>query len=86
MTQVYFHCSHPRGVLLDGLSIAVDDLAQARDRAACVVHSLTRTHSAEDWRNWILHVNDDLGDELFIWAVRARARKAALKARQNDVP
>jgi hypothetical protein len=66
MTQVYFHCTNPRGVLLDRLGTTVDDLAEARVQAACVVHSLTMTHSAEDWRSWILHVNDDLGDELFV--------------------
>jgi hypothetical protein len=22
--------------------------------------------NSEDWRSWILHVSDDLGDELFI--------------------
>src|SRR6516165_10508293 len=60
MTQAYFHCSYPREVMPDRRGTAVDDLADARDQAACVVHSLTMTHSAEDWRSWILHVNDDL--------------------------
>jgi hypothetical protein len=66
MAQVYFHCSNARGVLVDRHGTAVDDLAEARDHAACVVRSLTMTQSAEDWRSWILHVNDDLGDELFV--------------------
>ena len=66
MAQVYFHCSNARGVLVDRHGAAVDDLAEARDHAACVVRSLTMTQSAEDWRSWILHVNDDLGDELFV--------------------
>ena len=66
MTQVYFHCSNARGVLVDRTGAAVDDLAEARDHAACVVRSLTMTQSAEDWRSWILHVSDDLGDELFV--------------------
>jgi hypothetical protein len=66
MTQVYFHCSNPRGVLLDRRGAAVDDLAEARDQAECFVHSLTMTNSPEDWRSCILHVNDDLGVELFV--------------------
>ena len=66
MAQVYFHCSNARGVLVDRHGAAVDDLAEARDHAACVVRSLTMTQSAEDWRSWILHVKDDLGDELFV--------------------
>jgi hypothetical protein len=30
------------------------------------VRSLTATRSLEDWRGWMLHVSDDLGDELFV--------------------
>jgi hypothetical protein len=44
----------------------VKDLAEARDHAASVVRSLTMACSLEDWRDWVLHVNDDLGDELFV--------------------
>ena len=66
MSQVYFHCSNPQGVLLDRYGAAVCDLAEARDRAASVVRSLTTTRSGEDWRSWILHVSDDLSDELFV--------------------
>jgi len=66
MTQVYFHCSNAKGVMIDRHGAAVADLAEARDHAACVVRSLSSTRSAEDWRSWILHASDDLGDELFI--------------------
>jgi hypothetical protein len=66
MTQVYFHCSNKKEVLLDRCGAVVDDLAEARDRAACVVRSVTMTPCLEDWRGWVLHVNDDLGEELFI--------------------
>jgi hypothetical protein len=31
-----------------------------------VVQSLARTRSLEDWRDWVLHVSDDLGDELLV--------------------
>jgi hypothetical protein len=66
MTQLYFHCSNANEVLVDRCGAAVADLAEARDRAACVVRSLVKTRSLEDWRAWVLHVNDDLGDELFV--------------------
>ena len=66
MTQIYFHCSNSHGVLADRYGAAVEDLAEARDHAACVVRSLISTHSEEDWRSWVVHVSDDLGDELFI--------------------
>jgi hypothetical protein len=66
MTQVYFHCANTKEVLVDRCGAVVDDLAEARDRAACVVRSLTMARSLEDWRGWVLHVNDDLGEELFV--------------------
>ena len=66
MTQLYFHCSNTRGVLADRYGAAVDDLAEARDHAACVVRSMTMARGSEDWRRWILQVSDDLGDELFV--------------------
>ena len=66
MTQVYFHCSHADEVLIDRCGAMVDDLTEARDRATSVVRSLTTARSLEDWRGWTLHVNDDLGEELFI--------------------
>jgi hypothetical protein len=66
MTQVYFHCSNTNEVLVDSCSAVVDDLAEARDHATRVVRSLTMARGLEDWRGWVLHVNDDLGDELFV--------------------
>jgi hypothetical protein len=35
MTQIYFHCSNSREVLVDRYGAAIDDLAEARDHAAC---------------------------------------------------
>jgi len=66
MTHVYFHCSTGTEVLVDCCGAMVDDLAEARDHAASVVRSLTMARNLEDWRGWVLHVNDDLGDELFV--------------------
>jgi hypothetical protein len=50
MTQVYFHCSNAKEVLIHRCGAMVDDLAKARDRAASVVRSLTMARSLEDWR------------------------------------
>jgi hypothetical protein len=66
MPQVYFHCTNPKEALTDRSGAAVNDLTEARDHAASVVRSLTMTHSLEDWRAWVLHVSDDLGEELFV--------------------
>jgi hypothetical protein len=65
MAQLYFHCSTSQHVLIDETGTAVGDLAEARDHAARVVQSFVTTLSAEDWREWVLHVRDDLDDEIF---------------------
>ena len=66
MTQVYFHCSNTRKVFVDCHGAVVNDIAEARDHATRVVQSFTNERNVKDWRDWVLHVSDDLGDELFI--------------------
>lgn len=66
MVQVYFHCSNTRGVLIDGTGASVVNMTDARDHAACVMRSLMMAANAEDWRDWMLHVSDDLGEEIFV--------------------
>ena len=66
MSQMYFHCSNTKHVFVDRRGAVVNDLVEARDHATRVVQSLTETASLEDWRDWVLHVSDDLGDELFV--------------------
>ena len=67
MAQVYFHCSNTQGILIDGSGAAVvGDMTDAHDRATCVVRSLIMAANAEDWRDWVLHVSDDLGEEIFV--------------------
>ena len=65
MTQVYFHCTNSWEVRLDRSGEAVSDLAEARDRAACIVRSLIMGRDAEDWRDWVVHVSDAFDDEIF---------------------
>ena len=64
--QVYFHCSSSREVRVDQFGAVVSNLAEARDRAACVVRSLIMEESDEDWRDWVVHVSDDFDDEIFV--------------------
>jgi hypothetical protein len=66
MAQVYFHYSNPEGVLSDRNGAAFGDLIEAHDHAARVMCSLITTPNAEDWRSWVLHVSDDLGEEIFM--------------------
>jgi hypothetical protein len=66
MGQLYFHCSSPKGVLIDRRGTAIRDLGEAKAHAVNVVRSLLGTRGSEDWRRWVLHVSDDLGDEMFV--------------------
>ena len=43
--------------------MVVSDLAETRDYAACVVRSLI-INSAQDWRDWVVHVSDDFDEEI----------------------
>jgi hypothetical protein len=65
MAQVYFHGSSSRAVRVDRFGAAVSDLAEAHDRAACMVRALIMEKSAEDWRDWVVHVSDDFNDDIF---------------------
>ncbi|MBR0692927.1 DUF6894 family protein [Bradyrhizobium lablabi] len=65
MTEVYFHCSDDHHVLLDQSGGAAMDLGEAREHAERLIRSYLMAPGGEDWRSWVLHVTDDLGDELF---------------------
>ena len=66
MTQVYFHCSNTKNIFVDRRGAVVEDITEARDHATRVVQSLTKERTLQDWRDWVLHVSDDQGDELFV--------------------
>jgi hypothetical protein len=64
MAQVYFHCSNADEILVDRRGAAVVDLTEARDHAAQVMQSLIKARTSNDWREWVLHIADDLGEEI----------------------
>lgn len=66
MAQIYFQCSNAQGAVIDRCGVEVSNLGEAHEQATWVVHSLIAAPSLEDWRNWALHVSDDLGEEIFI--------------------
>lgn len=64
MSAVFFHCSDDKHVILDRTGVAMD-LSEARVHAEQLARSYMMTPSAEDWRNWAVHVTDDIGTEIF---------------------
>jgi hypothetical protein len=66
MRRVYFRCFRTKEVLIDRTGALVDDLVEVRDSRGlrrAIPHDGPRL---EDWRAWVLHVNDNRGDELFV--------------------
>jgi hypothetical protein len=65
MTQVQFHYSK-QGIFVERCGALVSDLTETRDYAELVIRSLIATPCPEDWRGWVLHVSDDLGDVILV--------------------
>ena len=78
MAQLYFHCSSARVVDIDQCGTDLDDLIEARDHAAQVVRSLVTTPASKIGANWVLHVSDELGEEVFIMPFSALLGRTAL--------
>jgi len=66
MAHIYLHRSSERGVVLDHSGSDVADLTEARDCAKRAIHALVMAPGPEDWREWILHVSDEDGEEIFV--------------------
>ncbi len=65
MPEAYFHCSNSQGAPVNRCGAIVADLSELNDYAELVVRSLIMAPALEDWRGWVLHVSDDLGEEIF---------------------
>ena len=64
--QVYFHCSNTEGVVVDRRGAAVVDLMEAIEEATNVVRARIAGPNLVDWRDWVLHVSDEAGEEIFV--------------------
>jgi Domain of unknown function (DUF6894) len=65
LTRVHFHCSSTEQVLLDYDEADVADMTEAREQGAMMIREFLAAPGPEDWRDWMLHVSDDLGGDLF---------------------
>ena len=66
MARVYFHCSGAHEVLVDRRGSDLDHVSDMHQRAVQVIHSYIATAGAHDWRDWMVHVSDDDGEEIFL--------------------
>lgn len=66
MTDIYFQCSSNGRLLPECRVVAVDSLFEARDYAVRIMKMLSMGPGPEDLRSWLLHVCDELGEELFV--------------------
>lgn len=67
MTQVFFHYSHSRGVMIDRRGAFVANLIEACEQATGLVRSLITGPNLEDWHGWVLHASDEAGEEIFVF-------------------
>jgi hypothetical protein len=65
MTQIYFDCCSPRQVLLDRRGSEVEDMVEACQHAVGLVHQLVASPGPQDWRDWVVRVSDEDGEEIF---------------------
>ena len=65
MAEVFFRCSNADRMLPNLCMAEVDDLTEAHDQAIVAVRMFLALPGADDWRRWVLHVIDDLGEEIF---------------------
>ena len=66
MVHVYFHCSNADEMLVDKSGTYVEDMVEAHERAARVVHGFITRPGPHDWRDWTLRVSDEDGEEIFL--------------------
>jgi len=66
MTDVYFHCTDDDHLLMAEHAVAIGGgLFEAFEHADRLVRAYVNTVGPEDWRGWVLHATDELGEELF---------------------
>jgi hypothetical protein len=64
MTEVYFHCSDAENIFIARRGAGVE-LNEAFIHAERMVRTMVMMPNTEDWREWVLHVTDEFGNELF---------------------
>lgn len=64
MAQVTFRCSSADRMLPNRCETFASDLTDIREQAAMAARMLIASPGLEDWRTWVLHVTDDLGEEV----------------------
>ena len=64
MAQVTFRCSSADRMLPNRCEAEAADLTDAREQAMLAARMLIASPGIEDWRTWVLHVSDDLGEEI----------------------
>ncbi len=64
MTHYYFHCTSETQAVVDRRGSQLEDLSDARARAFAIIQSMVTSTGSEDWRDWMVHVSDDEGEEI----------------------
>jgi hypothetical protein len=77
MAHLYFHCTNSSEVLPDMRGRELDSLGDAQAEAVEIARLVMACATGlTDFRDWLIHVEDDEGDEVMVLPftfVRARA-------------
>ena len=67
MAQFTFHCTRRRRALGERRGAELADLVEAHERALSVVRSVaSRMPSRQDWRDWLVRVTAETGEEVLV--------------------
>ena len=71
MAQFYFHFTSPDDIVVDRRGTDLVDVAEAHACALGAARSImTAASGLHDWRDWLVHVTDEDGDEVFVLPFR----------------
>ena len=67
MAQFYFHFTSSDEIAVDRRRTALEDVAEAHACAFGAARSVMAAASGlRDWRDWLVHVTEEEGDEVFV--------------------
>ena len=67
MAQFYFHFTSSDDIVVDRRGTELEDMAEAHARALDAARSLMTVASGlHDWRDWLVHVTDEEGDDVLV--------------------
>jgi hypothetical protein len=81
MTQISLCCTNDSGTILDRRLVKISNLDEAREYAVDLIRSSTANANLRDSRKCRVHVQDELGHDIFVMPFWSTLRRPTLKSR-----